>query len=165
MLPAYACQKTSATFLPMDCCKPMVCFFLFVIYNICMKEHVSSFDKQLTRQKNRTAAFLTNSNSFFYPQELPVGFFFCGAFFGVRKGDRLPVLSGIEAWSVLRSFLKTMLPSWRTPEITFSRPFETIIAQCQTSAKAPIRPSYPCHKARGFSQRSIWNFRKNTTRK
>lgn len=28
----------------------------------------------------------------------------------------VPVLSGMEAWSVLRSFFKTMLPNWRTAE-------------------------------------------------
>lgn len=31
----------------------------------------------------------------------------------------LPVLSGIEAWSVFLSFLKTIFPSWRTDDTTF----------------------------------------------
>lgn len=36
------------------------------------------------------------------------------------KWQIIPVLSGIEAWSVFLSFLKTMLPSCRTDETTFS---------------------------------------------
>lgn len=32
----------------------------------------------------------------------------------------LPVLSGIEAWSLFLSFLKTMLPNWRTEDTTFN---------------------------------------------
>lgn len=33
---------------------------------------------------------------------------------------RLPVLSGMEAWSVFLSFLKTMFPNWSTADTTFS---------------------------------------------
>jgi hypothetical protein len=32
----------------------------------------------------------------------------------------VPVLSGMEAWSVFLSFLKTMLPSCRTDDTTFN---------------------------------------------
>lgn len=36
------------------------------------------------------------------------------------KCQIIPVLSGIEAWSVFLSFLKTILPSCRTDETTLS---------------------------------------------
>lgn len=50
------------------------------------------------------------------------------------------MLSGMDAWSVLRSFLKTMLPSCSTPEMTRSKPWATKAGQQQTRAGGS-----PCH--------------------
>lgn len=40
----------------------------------------------------------------------------------VKNRCKVPVSSGMEAWSELRSFLKLMLPSWRTADTVFRRP-------------------------------------------
>lgn len=39
----------------------------------------------------------------------------------------LPVLSGMEAWSVFLSFLKMMFPNWSTEDTTFNMAANTII--------------------------------------
>lgn len=59
-----------------------------------------------------------------------------------NKGEDSPVLSGIEAWSVCRSFLNLMLPSWSTEATTFNMPAletQTALWTCSSHAISPLR--------------------------
>ena len=49
----------------------------------------------------------------------------------------LPVLSGMEAWSLLRSYLKTMWPRWRTPEMTRSKPWGAMKGSSEPGGVSP----------------------------
>ena len=59
----------------------------------------------------------------------------------------VPVLSGMEAWSVWRSFLKLMFPSWRTEDTTFSMPAEehNTGGKNHVNTVTSVQPSKLCH--------------------